>query len=56
MKMSLLLLLSACFHLVAYLVGMTLQTVAEVMILRRDEITLIDGLPSDGLSKERGVG
>ncbi|MFL5696679.1 MAG: hypothetical protein ACJ797_06180 [Ktedonobacteraceae bacterium] len=36
--------------------AMTLQTVAEVMILRRDEITLIDGLPSDGLSKERGVG
>jgi hypothetical protein len=34
----------------------TLQTVAELMILRRDEITLIDGLPSDGFPKERGVG
>jgi hypothetical protein len=34
----------------------TLQAVAEVMILRRDEITVIDGSPSDEMLKERGVG
>ncbi len=34
----------------------TLQRVAELMILRRDEITLIDGLPSEEFPTERGVG
>lgn len=33
-----------------------LQVVAELMILRRDEISLIDGSPSDEVPKERGVG
>lgn len=34
----------------------TLQAVAELMILRRDEITLIDGSPPDDLPKGRSVG
>lgn len=34
----------------------TLQAVAEVMILRRDEITIIDGSPPDEMLKERDAG
>lgn len=33
-----------------------LQAVAELMILRRDEITLVDGIPSHEVPPERGVG
>jgi len=34
----------------------TLQAVADLMILRRDEITMIDGLPPEEFPPEQGVG
>ena len=34
----------------------TLQAVAELMILRRDEITIIDALPPEEFPPEQGVG